>query len=315
MSKLNNQRTIVKQNNLKSLKSNPLQGVVIAYFGNSVSVETADAQIVQCLLLRNQPLPVVGDQVLFQLNDTSGTILEILPRRSLLSRGDGKGKIKPIAANIDLLFIVMAPPPVFSEYLIDRYLVAAELLNIPAVIVLNKIDLLDQNTYDQAIKRLDIYAKISYPVILSSIFLKDGLQGISDFLSNKTAVLLGPSGVGKSSIIAFLGKQEDIPVGEVSAKGAGKHTTTGTRLYHLPHGGHLIDSPGVREFNLWMIKKEDLLKGFREFQQFLHQCKFRDCLHIAEPKCTIKAAVAEDKIAQERYTSYQELLKNFTQKK
>lgn len=288
----------------------PLQGLIISYFGSSVAVEGNNGQVFQCHLRRNQELPVVGDSVLWQQeSENTGIITGVLPRRSLLARGDGRGKMKPIAANLDAILIVMAPPPIFSEYLVDRYLVAAELLNIQPIIVLNKVDLLDKETQKAALDRLKPYQDIPYVVVLSSIFQHEKLEELHIHLKNKTAVLVGPSGVGKSSLIVAFGQDEVIRIGDVSAKGAGKHTTTATRLYHLPHGGNLIDSPGVREFNLWPVSKQEILSGFKEFQHFLSGCKFRDCLHVVEPGCAVQAAVSSGKISPQRFESYQALMK------
>src|SRR5580704_10349941 len=143
-------------------------GLVISYFGSSVAVEVDDGQVFQCHLRRNQELPVVGDRVNFQADaNQTGTIVSILPRRSLLSRGDGHGKSKPIAANLDAMLIVMSPPPIFSEYLVDRYLIAAELLEIHPILVLNKIDLLTEESKTQAMQRLQAYQNIPYSVVLS----------------------------------------------------------------------------------------------------------------------------------------------------
>lgn len=291
-------------------KLNEQKGLVVSYFGSSVAVEAEDGQVFQCHLHRNQELPVVGDTVRWQLEKgDTGTIISIDPRRSLLTRGDGHDKTKALAANIDLLVIVMAPPPIFSEYLVDRYLVAAELLGIQPLLVLNKIDLLTDTTRQVALDCLAPYARIPYPVVLSTIFGDAGLAELAAKLKNKTAALVGPSGVGKSSIINGLGSIDVVKTGDVTAKGGGKHTTTATRLYHLPQGGNVIDSPGVREFNLWPVSKQDVLRGFKEFQPFLSNCKFRDCQHVAEPGCSVQAAVASGNISPERYASYQALMK------
>jgi ribosome biogenesis GTPase len=294
-------------------------GLVISYFGNSVAVEADTGQVFQCHLHRNQPLPVVGDRVQWEGGaGETGTVLAIEPRRSLLARGDGHGKMKPIAANLDVMAIVMAPPPIFSEYLLDRYLVAAELLAIQPIVVLNKIDLLNAVTLQEAEQRLQPYRAIPCPVILSSVYTENGLQALAAYLVGKTAVLVGPSGVGKTSIIAALmqapvtdlqvAEQKNIRIGDVNPKGAGKHTTTSTRLYHLPQGGQLIDSPGVREFMLWAVAREDTLRGFKEFARYADDCKFRDCQHLVEPGCAVQAAADSGKISQQRLESYKKLI-------
>lgn len=284
-------------------------GIVISYFGNSVLVESQNGQVIPCHLKRNQTLPVVGDRVEWQWeNDESGVILRIEERRSLLGKGGKNGKIKPIAANIDTILIVMAPPPIFSEYLIDRYLIAAELLHIQAVLVLNKVDLLTGKAKKIALERLASYKQISYPVIATSVIKKNGLRELNAYLQGRTGVLVGPSGVGKSSIIAALTQQE-IRTGEVTNKGGGKHTTTATRLYHLAHGGYLIDSPGVREFSLWEVGRAEIVQCFIEFSPYVNECKFRDCKHLVEPGCAVQKAVQAGKISATRYESYQTLLK------
>lgn len=284
-------------------------GLVISYFGNSVAVETSSGQLVPCQLRRNQTLPVVGDRVRWQFEtDHTGIITEIEPRTSLLSRTDKLGKTKPLAANIDAIVIVMSPPPILAEHLIDRYLIAAELLRIKPVIVLNKSDLLNEKTRALTLERLQVYQAVPYEVVISSVYAENGLTALNASLANKTAVLVGPSGVGKSSIIAAL-SEDDIRIGEVSPKGAGKHTTTATRLYHLPQGSKLIDSPGVREFHLGTVTQKDILTGFKEFQNYLSGCKFKDCVHVSEPGCAVQAAAASGKINAGRYAHYQELMK------
>lgn len=288
-------------------------GLVISYFGNSVAVEADDGQVFQCHLHRNQDLPIVGDHVKWQLDQgATGTITSIEPRKSMLARGDARGKMKPIAANIDAILIVMSPPPIFTEYLVDRYIMAAELLHIQPIIVMNKADLLDEKAKIEAHELLDIYKNIGYSVVFTSIYIENGLADLKHVLANRSAVLVGPSGVGKSSIIAALSEGESIRVGEVSAKGTGKHTTTATRLYHLPSGGTLIDSPGVREFNLWPVTKQQVLDSFREFEDYRGDCKFRNCAHLVEPGCAVQEAVQTNKISAKRYSNYQALLKMST---
>lgn len=286
------------------------KGLIISYFGNSVAVETEDGHIYSCHTRRNQTLPVVGDYVRFEMNEAeTGVILSIEPRSSILGRGDGHGNMKAIAANLDTMVIVMAPPPIFSTYLVDRYLIAAEILHITPIIVLNKIDLLTDATRNEVDNYLAIYADIPYTQFLTSIYQPETLQQLRNYLSHKTAVLVGPSGVGKSSLIRRLTNDASITIGDVSAKGAGKHTTTATRLYHLAQNGKLIDSPGVREFNLWPTAKAEIERSFKEFKPYLSGCKFRDCQHNLEPGCLLRQAIENGEVSEQRYKSYQALLK------
>lgn len=296
---------MVTENSRDALRS----GLVIAYFGNSVAVETADGEVIPCYLRRNQTLPLVGDQVMWQPQAEGGVIVEIAPRRSQFARGDGHGKMKLIAANVDRILIVMAPPPIFSEEMVNDYLIAAELLGIEPVIVINKMDLLNQEEKQLLKIRLEAYQKIPYSVILSSIFIEDGLEDIKTILHDQTAVLVGPSGVGKSSLIAANCPQDVLSVGDVTSKGIGRHTTTATRLYHLPNGGCVIDSPGVREFNLWRLTPQEVWQGFKEFRKIEGSCKFRDCAHLKEPDCAVKAAVSRGEMSKERFASYDRLMR------
>lgn len=291
------------------------KGLIVSYFGNSVAVEAANGQVFQCYLRRNQDLPVVGDVVEWsQTDENSGSITAIIPRKTVLTRGDQHGKSKPIAANVDVLAVVMAPPPVLSEQLIDRYLIAAELLGITPIIVVNKADLLSETQKANLINQLSSFSAIPCQVILTSALTEEGLDKLAASFNGKAAVLVGPSGVGKSSIITKF-VQQDIRVGDVSDKGVGKHTTTATRYYHLPQGGGLIDSPGLRDFTLWPVTHEELLRGFKEFQPYLSGCKFRDCRHVVEPGCVLLAAVEQGKVNQRRFDSYLTFVKDQQQKK
>lgn len=283
-------------------------GLVISCFGSSVAVEAVDGQEIPCHLHRNQELPVVGDRVTWQIEGEGGVITGILPRRTLLSRGDNHGRLRALAANVDMILLVMAPPPVFSAYLVDRYIVAAEILGIRPVLVLNKIDLLPGAERVALDNLLEMYRQLSYDVVCSSTLTGEGMENLASILKDNVSVLVGPSGVGKSSIISQL-SQQDIRTRDVSPKGTGKHTTTATRLYHLPHGGALIDSPGVREFNLWPVSSADIISGFKEFQPYLSGCRFRDCRHLVEPGCKLLEAVESGKVPRARFESYLTLIK------
>lgn len=286
------------------------EGLLVAHYGIHAEVETDDRKIIRCHLRKNLEPVITGDRVLWLPEGSSedtGVIVDYLPRKSLLSRPEGRDRIKPLAANIDLLIIVTAPQALF-EHLLDRFLVAAEHFNLEPLILFNKSDLLTEDMRQEVTRRLGVYQSIGYRTLFSNTVRSDGLNDLTRFLKNKNAVLVGASGVGKSSIITSLTQDSSVKVGETSAKGQGKHTTTMTRLYHLPNHGSLIDSPGVREFGLWHMTQEEILQGFIEFKPFLNQCKYRNCQHGKDRGCALNKALEEGKIAKNRFISYKELI-------
>lgn len=294
----------------EKLTGNEREGIIIAHFGATVDVQDSDQGIVRCHLRKNSEPCITGDRVLWRNEqDKSHVVVTVLPRKSLLARPESSSRNKMIAANIDAIIIVTAPPPILSFKLLDRYLVAAENLAIQPIILLNKIDLLKSDELKNIKDSLSLYEKIGYQVVYSSVRLTDGLQALKTILRDKCSVLVGVSGVGKSSIISALTQHKDITVGDVSATtGLGKHTTTATRLYSLPEGGSLIDSPGVREFALWHLSPSDVMRGFIDFQPFIGECKFRNCQHQTEPGCALQAAVEQKKIAELRWQSYWDIV-------
>jgi ribosome biogenesis GTPase len=294
----------------EKLDGSEMEGLLIAHFGTNVIVENSQGEKIRCHLRKNMESCIPGDRVLFRIEQNqTGIVCQIQPRDSLLYRID-RNKQKLIAANIDTIVIVAAPPPLLSLYLIDRYLVAAEHLKIKPIILLNKMDLLDEQNLSFMRETLNFYEKMGYPVIFSCALLPDGLENLKFALKDRTGVLVGISGVGKSSIIAALTKEEDIAIGDTSiGTGLGKHTTTSTHLYHLPEGGHLIDSPGVREFALWHLEPQQIMEGFIEFQPYVAQCKFRNCSHQTEPGCALLEALDKNEITPSRYQSYCEILR------
>lgn len=282
-------------------------GLILSHFGATVDLEDVDGHLYHAHLRRNAEPCITGDKVLWRLEkDNTAVVVSVLPRQSLLARPEKMNKMKLIAANVDVMVIVMAPYPLFSESLIDRYIVAAELLHLKPILLLNKVDLLSREALVETEHYLAMYEPMGYPILYSSVCTEDGLQALSDALVGKTSVLVGVSGVGKSSIIAALTGLQDIKIGD--AGHTSKHTTTSTRLYHLPEGGDLIDSPGVREFALWHLAPEELLKGFVELHPFIGECKFRNCQHKNEPGCALLQAVAENKVNPHRWESYESLL-------
>jgi ribosome biogenesis GTPase len=291
------------------------EGLIVAHFGATADVEDSDGKVYHAHLRRNAEPCITGDKVLWRLEkDNTGIVASVLPRASLLARPEKANKIKLIAANIDTMVIVTAPYPLFSERLIDRYIVAAELLQIKPIILFNKVDLLNDELLVEIQEYLSTYEEIGYTVLYSSVYNDYGLDQLRDVLMDKTSVLVGVSGVGKSSIIAKLTGVDDIKIGDVGQQ-AGKHTTTTTRLYHLPQGGNLIDSPGVREFTLWHLAPDEIIKGFVEMYSYMGECKFRNCQHNNEPGCALLEALEEEKISSDRWDSYQEILQDMAGKR
>ncbi len=282
-------------------------GRVVANYGASVEVERDDGACQRCAVRQNLETLVVGDQVVWQQPEGSeqGVVTALIPRTTLLARPDASGRVKALAANIDQILVVAAPRPDYDTRLIDQYLIAAETTGITPVIVLNKVDLLDDKSRPVVEADLETYHTIGYPVIYASTVANHGLDDLLSHLQGKTSVFAGQSGVGKSSLIQSLLPETEITVGELhAATGLGRHTTSASRLYHLPGGGVLIDSPGVRDFRLWRVDRQQLADGFREFRPFLGLCRFRDCSHTHEPGCALQEAVAAGDITQRRLDSY-----------
>jgi ribosome biogenesis GTPase len=287
-------------------------GRVITRYGAQADIEDEHHSIYRCLLRQNLPPLVCGDQVVWQAgNNQTGVVVAVEPRKNLLERPDADNQLKPVAANINQILVVAAPLPALDVDLINRYLVAAEMTNIEPVLVINKIDLLKAQALQKLKLRLKVYEDIGYSIIYTSSNQEHGLDDLIDHLKDKTSILVGQSGVGKSSLIQALLPEEELRVGALSeSSGLGRHTTTATRLYHFPAGGELIDSPGVRAFRLGHASMAQLADGFIEFRPFLGQCKFTDCQHKVEPDCAILAAVAANEISQQRYDSFQRILES-----
>jgi len=288
-------------------------GRVVAHYGANLEIEDEQLKLHHCLVRANLPNLVCGDRVIWQLADGKiGVVTSLVPRHSLLARPDNHGNVKPVAANIDQMLIVVAPEPALDEDLINRYLIAAEFTGIAPILVMNKTDLLTPKQQQELSARLMIYEKLGYPIIYTSTRQRDGLQILIQHLTDKTSVFVGQSGVGKSSLIQLLVPDADIRIGELSrATGQGKHTTSVTVLYHLAQQGAIIDSPGVRNFGLANANQDTITRGFIEFKS-LQPCKFKDCQHQHEPDCAVKHAVDCGQISQPRYASYLRLIKSLS---
>lgn len=289
-------------------------GLIISRYGQHADVESTDGEVLRCNIRRTAGSLVTGDKVVWRrgnevLSGISGVIEAVHERTSELTRPDFYDGVKVVAANINQIFIVSSIVPAFSTQIVDRYLVAAENVEIKPIIVLNKIDLLDEEGRELLDGMLQPYRDIGYQVIMLSSHTNEGVDEINDMLKGNVSIFVGQSGVGKSSLINALMPNAELIIGDVSDNsGLGMHTTTTAKLLHFEDGGDLIDSPGVREFGLWHIEPERIAWCFIEFREFLGGCKFRDCKHQHDPGCLLSQAVDDEKIDSERFDNYHKIL-------
>ena len=304
-----------------SLLGDSQEGLVVTRYSAHADIEDTQGIIFRCNLRRNLTSLVVGDRVIWRqghenLHGISGVVEAVQPRKNMLSRPDYYDGLKVMAANIDRIIIVSAVLPTLSLNIIDRYLVICETANIPAVIVVNKADLLNESERINVQQQLKIYEEIGYQTLMISAKSGENMESFTALLSSGTSILVGQSGVGKSSLINTILPDVNALTNEVSdVSGLGQHTTTTSRLYHLPQGGELIDSPGIREFGLWHLEQEQITKGYREFQYVLGTCKFRDCKHLDDPGCALRAAVDEGRIHLTRFENYHRLIASLAETK
>jgi ribosome biogenesis GTPase len=292
-----------------------IKGTVIAAFRHHTLVKDHEGNLFKCQQRKSVGQVVCGDIIYWQHEDAeTGVITSIEERHSILQRPDINNNLRIIASNIDQVFIVVAHKPALNEGLIDRYLVAAENSHLKPIILLNKIDLFDDEEFTALKNRLQLYKDIGYTVIYTSAKQENGLDSLKELLDDNNNIFVGQSGVGKSSLINTILKS-DARIGEISeSTGKGKHTTTTAYLYPLENSrGHIIDSPGVREFGLIKLSEEDVLYGFTEFKPFIGTCKFRNCAHKNEPGCALLEAVKDKKITEQRWNSYQRIIESLTE--
>jgi len=308
------QKSLITEDTADALDLNSTtNGTVISHFGKQLIVETDDKSTYKCKLRQNLGNIACGDNVLIKTDETSDSpdsvVVAINERRNLLEKTGFGGKAKPVAANIDQVVIVCSVEPEPNHYLIDRYLVATENLPAKPIIVLNKIDI-DSTNKTRIINELQaVYETIGYNVILTSIKSIIGLEELNAMLENATSIFVGLSGVGKSSLAQAFLPDTEIRIGKTSeSTGEGKHTTTVSSLYHLENGGHLIDSPGVRDFTPNKTSKQEIEHGFTELRKYLGLCKFSNCTHEHEPGCAILDALKKNEVTLNRVNSFKKML-------
>lgn len=288
-------------------------GTIVAAHGRHY-VADVDGRILQCVTRGKKTNVAVGDIVhLKQTSEDQAVIEKIDERKTLLYRSD-QYKSKLLAANVTRLFIVVATEPGFADDLVSRALVAAEAAGVQAHLILNKTDV--EALLPRARDRVKAYASLGYPVheLSAKARPEQAVATLMPLLQDQSSIFIGQSGMGKSSLVNLLVPEADIAVREISeALDTGKHTTTFTRLYRLPGGGSIIDSPGFQEFGLYHLTEGMLERSFVEFAPHLGGCKFYNCRHLAEPQCAVLQAVETGAIARMRHELYAQLVHESSQ--
>ena len=279
------------------------RGLIVVRHRGEVVVEDANGESWQGLLRGRRTSALTGDEVVFTIEPDGTAVIEsVLPRRTLLERMDSKGRPEGVAANVSLLAIVVAPEPAPDWQLVDRYLAAAALMQIDAALVVNKHDLGNGGEIDG---HGQSYSKLGYTICRTSTREGMGLVELAALLRRHRSVLLGQSGVGKSSLLNALLASDTQAVQTLSRRRTlGRHTTTAATLRRLPGGGELIDSPGVRRYAPVIADPAALPRGFIEFRPYLGSCRFNDCRHVSDAGCALLAAVERGEIDRHRYQSY-----------
>jgi ribosome biogenesis GTPase len=284
---------------------------VVECYGRRVVVELSTSQRVHAEVFGKRLQVVCGDEVRVDDNPATHTlqVMDVLPRRSHLSRTDSRGQSEVLAANLTQLLVLICEQPKADPYIVDRYLASAEISEIKAQVIATKSDLERSEPFNQL---LNEYRQAGYPVIDACASEIDAMQSsaaLNALLENEVTMLVGESGVGKSSLTnALLGSSNQITRELSDATGEGRHTTVSSTWLALPSGGALIDSPGVRDYAPPPIADLQVAFAWREFRRFSGQCKFNNCLHLREPGCAITAAVTKNEVSPRRYESYKRLV-------
>lgn len=291
-----------------------LRGRVLSVYGLASIVQASDGTLYRCVtrrLLKTLAIDqrhslTTGDEVLFRpipnSDQREGVVERIEPRHGVISRAT-KGKQHVMVANVDQALLVSnAAEPTLKPNLIDRLLVTAEKTRIRPIVCINKVDLVDPASLEPLV---GVYSQMGYQVLLLSVRAGVGIERLRRVLSGRASVVVGQSGVGKSSLLNSVEPALSLPVASVSVESLkGRHTTTAARLLPLSFGGYVVDTPGVRQFQLWDVIREEVGGYFRDFRPYVNHCRFPNCTHTHEADCAIKDAVADGHLDDRRYDSY-----------
>jgi ribosome biogenesis GTPase len=280
---------------------------VTATFGRHLLVRSASGKELQARPFGRGLNVVCGDNVRCRADPHHDEVhvVEILARRTALYRSNLRGMTEPVVANLSRLLVVLAPVPIPDLFVLDRYLAAAASGGIVGLLVVNKTEL---GIEAELREQLDTFSAAGYRWLPCSVRTGEGIDAVLEVCAGQTAALVGQSGVGKSSLVDRLVPGAGVEVGELVRQEEGRHTTTASKLFDLPHGGHLIDSPGVRDFAPAVDRLDGRSLGFVEVERLAPSCRFSDCRHMREPGCAVQAAVEDGGgMSARRYESYRRL--------
>jgi ribosome biogenesis GTPase len=286
-----------------------VDGRVVASHGRRVDVEDHAGRRFACSLHGRRLAVVCGDEVRWSptaAGESQGRVYELKPRRATLERLSTAGSVEPVVANLTQLVAVAAPRPAPDWFVVDRYLAGAAWCGIGALVAINKSELGPDAALDE---ELAAYGAIGYPIVACSTKAAPGVAILATRLAAHVSVLVGQSGTGKSSLLNALAPEARAVTQEISAATEqGRHTTTTAVLHRLASGGDLIDSPGVRDYAPSLPAEREVGSGFVEIVRLAAQCRFQDCLHLTEPACAVRAALADGRLRPRRYESYKQMV-------